>query len=188
MIDTACWVHATSQANLSSINAEGLVRLNKCQDSSYDGVLSHNLVREITAWKWAAVDVDVDDAIINFFYIPPNQEPILRGVFMEDVHIMLVGRMPQSPAQKMVNEHWTSHLNLSTCLSIFNYISMATYIIMGNYRGIIACIHRSHISCSCLHPSPHTVRRWCIAVLSLDLSYESCISIYLVYLHTYHFL
>ena len=39
-IDTDCWVHATSHANLASINAEGLVKLNKCQDSSYDGVLS----------------------------------------------------------------------------------------------------------------------------------------------------
>ena len=51
-------------------------------------------------WKWAAVDVDVADAIINVFYIPPSQEPIPRGVFMEDVHLILVGRMPESQAQK----------------------------------------------------------------------------------------
>ena len=48
-IDTNCWVHATSQANLASINAEGLVQLNKCQDYYYDGALSHKLVRESIA-------------------------------------------------------------------------------------------------------------------------------------------
>ena len=47
LVETGSWVHATSQANLASINEERLVRLNKCQDSSFDGVLSYDLVREI---------------------------------------------------------------------------------------------------------------------------------------------
>ena len=64
-------------------------------------------------WKWAAVDVDVADVIINVFYIPPNQEPIPRGVFKEDVHLMARRQNARVTSQgKLLNEQWASQATL----------------------------------------------------------------------------
>ena len=60
-------------------------------------------------WKWAAVDISRSNIITNVFYIPPNQEPIPRDMFEEDVHLMSRRQNTRvtSPG-KLVNEQWAS--------------------------------------------------------------------------------
>ena len=59
-------------------------------------------------WKWAAVDISRSNIITNVFYIPPNQEPIPRDMFEEEVHLMSRRQNTRvtSPG-KIVNEQWT---------------------------------------------------------------------------------